>query len=59
MKKYAYTLRPVTDLNDMVLYYEFVRDEDDAILRTSNDYDFLLAYAEGYTTAINKSFIIE
>lgn len=59
MKTHTYTLRPVTDLNDMVLYYEFVRKEDDAILRTSDNYDFLLAYAEGYTTAMNKSFIIE
>ena len=59
MKRNTYTLRPVTDLNDMVLYYEFVRDEDDAILRTSANYDFLLAYAEGYTTAMNKSFIVE
>ena len=59
MKTHTYTLRPVTDRNDMVLYYEFVRKEDDAIRRTSNDYDFLLAYAEGYTTAMNKSFIVE
>lgn len=59
MKTRTYTLRPVTDLNDMVLYYEFVRKEDDAILRTSANYDFLLAYAEGYTTAMNKSFIVE
>ena len=59
MKTYTYTLRPVTDCNDMVLYYEFVRKEDDAILRTSADYDFLLAYAEGYTTARNTSFIVE
>ena len=59
MKTYTYTLRPVTDLNDMVLYYEFVRKEDDAILRTSANYDFLLAYAEGYTTAMNRSFIVE
>lgn len=59
MKTRTYTLRPVTDLNDMVLYYEFVRKEDDAILRTSTNYDFLLAYAEGYTTAMNKSFIVE
>ena len=59
MKTYTYTLRPVTDLNDMVLYYEFVRKEDDAILRASADYDFLLAYAEGYTTARNSSFIVE
>ena len=58
MKTHTYTLRPVTDRNDMVLYYEFVRKEDDAILRTSNDYDFLLAYAEGYTTAMNKSFSV-
>ena len=59
MKTYTYTLRPFTDLNDMVLYYEFVRKEDDAILRASKDYDFLLAYAEGYTTAMNRSFVIE
>ena len=59
MKTHTYTLRPVTDRNDMVLYYEFVRKEDDAILRTSDDYDFLLAYAEGYTTARNSSFIVE
>ena len=58
MKTYTYTLRPVTDLNDMVLYYEFVRKEDDAILRASKDYDFLLAYAEGYTTAMNRTFVI-
>ena len=43
----------------MVLYYEFVRKEDDAILRTSANYEFLLAYAEGYTTAMNKSLIVE
>ena len=59
MKTQTNTLRPVTDLNDMVLYYEFVRKEDDAILRASKDYDFILAYAEGYTTAINKTFTIE
>ena len=59
MKTYTYTLRPVTDLNDMVLYYEFVRKEDDAILRASKDYDFLLAYAEGYTTAMNRTVVIE
>ena len=59
MKTHTYTLRPVTDLNDMVLYYEFVRKEDDAILRTSANYEFLLAYAEGYTTARNSSFIVE
>ena len=59
MKTYTYTLRPVTDRYDMVLYYEFVRKEDDAILRASDDYDFILAYAEGYTTAINKSLIVE
>lgn len=59
MKTRNYTLRPVTDLNDMVLYYEFVRKEDDAILRTSDNYDFLLAYAEGYTTAMSTSFIVE
>ena len=59
MKTRTYTLRPVTDLNDMVLYYEFVRKEDDAILRASANYEFLLAYAEGYTTAMNKSFIVE
>ena len=49
MKTYTYTLRPVTDHNDMVLYYEFVRKEDDLILRASDSYDFLLAYAEGFT----------
>ena len=59
MKTSTYILRPVTDLNDMVMYYEFVRKEDDAILRASADYDFLLAYAEGYTTARNSSFIVE
>ena len=59
MKTPTYILRPVTDINDMVLYYEFVRKEDDAILRASADYDFLLAYAEGYTTARNSSFIVE
>ena len=59
MKTHTYTLRPVTDRNDMVLYYQVVRKEDDAILRTSDDYDFLLAYAEGYTIAMNKSFIVE
>ena len=59
MKTYTYTLRPVTDLRDIVLYWEFVRKEDDAILRASADYDFLLAYAEGYTTAMNKTFIVE
>lgn len=59
MKTYTYTLRPVTDLRDIVLYYEFVRVEDDAILRASADYDFLLAYAEGYTTAMGKTFIVQ
>ena len=59
MKTSTYILRPVTDINDMVLYYEFVRKEDDAILRASAGYDFLRAYAEGYTTARNSSFIVE
>ena len=35
MKTSTYILRPVTDINDIVLYYEFVRKEDDAILRAS------------------------
>lgn len=59
MKTYTYTLRPITDRNDMVLYYEFVRKEDDLILRASANYDFLIAYAEGFTTAKNTSFIVE
>ena len=57
--KTTYILRPVTDTRDIVLYYEFVRKEDDAILRTSADYDFLLGYAEGYTTAKNQTLIVE
>jgi len=57
--KTTYILRPVTDTRDIVLYYEFVRKEDDAIIRTSADYDFLLGYAEGYTAGMNKTFIIE
>ena len=59
MKTNTYILRPVTVLHDHVLYYEFVRKEDDAILRSSADYDFLLASAEGYTTAMHRSFVIE
>lgn len=55
----TYILRPVTDLRDIVLYYEFVRKEDDAILRSSKDYDFLLAYGEGYASAMNATFIIQ
>ena len=57
--KTTYILRPVTDTHDIVLYYEFVRKEDDAILRASADYDFLLAYADGYTTAKNQTLIVE
>lgn len=55
----TYILRPVTDLRDIVLYYEFVRKEDDAILRSSKDHDFLLAYGEGYASAMNATFIIQ
>ena len=59
MKTKTYILRPVTDLRDIVLYYEFVRKDDDAILRSSRDYDFLLAYADGYTTAKDANLIVE
>ena len=59
MKTQTYILRPVTDLNDLVLYYEFVRKDDDAILRSSKDYDFLLAYADGYATAKDAQLIVE
>ena len=59
MKTKTYILRPVTDLRDFVLYYEFVRKDDDAILRSSKDYDFLLAYADGYTTAKDANLIVE
>lgn len=59
MKTNTYILRPVTDLRDIVLYYEFVRKEDDAILRASSDYDFLLAYAEGYSSAMKATFIVK
>lgn len=59
MKTKTYILRPVTDLRDFVLYYEFVRKEDDAILRSSKDYDFLLAYGEGYASAMNATFIVQ
>lgn len=58
MKTYTYILRPVTDLRDIVLYWEFVRKEDDAILRSSNDYNFILAYADGYTAAKNQTLIV-
>ena len=54
----TYIIRPVTDLRDIVLYYEFVRQEDDAILRASKDYDFILAYGEGFTTAKNAQLIV-
>lgn len=54
----TYIIRPVTDLRDIVLYYEFVRQEDDAILRASKDYDFILAYCEGFTTAKNAQLIV-
>ena len=57
MKTKTYILRPVTDLRDIVLYYEFVRKEDDAILRSSKDYDFLLAYGEGYATKTGLLFL--
>lgn len=59
MKTYTYTLRPVCDLNDMVLFYEFVRNEDEVILRASKDYYYLFAYAEGYCSAMNVPFVIE
>ena len=58
METKTYILQPVTDLRDMVLYYEFVRKEDDAILRTSADFDFLLGYAEGYTSAKDAALIV-
>lgn len=58
MKTNTYALRPVTDIRDIILYWEFIRVEDDAILRASADYDFICAYAEGYTVAKNTSFII-
>lgn len=58
METKTYILRPVTDLRDIVLYYEFVRKDDDAILRSSKDYDFLLAYGEGYASAMNSTFIV-
>ena len=58
MKTKTYIIRPVTDLRDIVLYYEFVRKEDDAILRSSKDYDFILAYADGYTTAKDAQLIV-
>ena len=59
MKTKTYILRPVTDTRDIVLYYEFVRKEDDAILRSAQDYDFILAYAEGFTTARDAQLIVE
>lgn len=59
MKTYTYIIRPVTDLRDIVLYWEFVRKEDDAILRSSASYDFILAFADGYTTAKNTTLIVE
>lgn len=59
MKTQIYIVRPVTDLRDIVLYYEFVRKEDDAILRSAKDYDFILAYAEGFTTARDAQLIVQ
>ena len=59
MKTKIYIIRPVTDLRDIVLYYEFVRKEDDAILRASKDYDHILAYADGYATAKDAQLIVE
>ena len=59
MKTQVYILRPVTDTRDIVLYYEFVRKEDDAILRSSEDYNYILAYADGFATARDARLIVE
>lgn len=59
MKTQIYILRPVTDTRDIVLYYEFVRKEDDAILRASENYDYILAYADGFATARDAQLIVE
>ena len=58
METKTYILRPVTDLRDYVLYWEFVRKDDDAILRSSKDYDYILGYGEGYASAMNANFIL-
>jgi hypothetical protein len=47
MKKTNYRIEPVTDLRDIVLYWQIVRNSDEAILRAAKDLDFLLGYAEG------------
>ena len=53
-----YCVRPICDSRDLVKYYEFVRISDDAILRSSISYSFIVAFAEGFCNAKNTSFII-
>ncbi len=56
--KDTYSLRPLVDI-DGTRHYEFVRDMDDFVIRSSDDYNYLLSFAEGYTSALNKSFFLE
>ena len=59
MKKEFYTLRTVIDNDNTTRHYEFVRDMDDSVIRSSDDYDYLYAFAEGYTSALNKAIVLE
>lgn len=58
MKKETYSLRTVFGADSTPRHYEFVRDSDDFVLKFSVDYQYLYAFAKGYTFALNKSLII-
>ena len=47
MKQTAYIIAPVTDDRDLVLYFQIVRRRDDAILRASENLDYLIGFADG------------
>lgn len=58
MKTPTYLVRPVTDSLDIALYWEFVRTKDDLIVYTSSSFDYIIAFADGYTMANNSDYVI-
>lgn len=58
MKHYRYLIRSVVGSNER-LYYEFVRVPGDLILRISDNFELVYAFAEGYTFANNIPFDVE
>ncbi len=56
MDSRSYVVRPLKGIEGNVLFYQFL-DKRGIVIRSSCNLSELLAFADGYTLALNENFI--